>query len=367
MQGYLQLKNLSVGYNGKSVVSNINININKGEIIALIGPNGAGKSTILKTVSRGLELIQGEIILENKSLKEYSYEELSKKMAVILTERIRPELMTCKDIVATGRYPYTGRLGLLKKNDEEKIYDALSAVGGLDLADKDFNNISDGQRQRILLARAICQEPQIILLDEPTSYLDIRHKLELLSILIRMAKKNNITVITSLHEIDLAQKVADRIITIGDNDTVEVGTPDNIFEEKKIKCLYHIDNGSYDTVFGSIEMQKPTGDDLQAFVIAGDGEGYSVFRELQRENIPFAAGVLSENDADYAIAKHLAAYIVTEKPFCEISSRSIDEAKQVIDKCSSVVCTLKTIGDTNKRIAELIEYAEKEGKLCQRL
>ncbi len=366
MRGYLQLKNLSVGYNGKSVVSNIDIDIKKGEIIALIGPNGAGKSTLLKTLSRGLDIINGDIILENKSLKEYSYEELSKKMAVILTERIRPELMTCKDIVATGRYPYTGRLGLLKKDDEEKIYNALSAVGGLDLADKDFNNISDGQRQRILLARAIAQEPQIILLDEPTSYLDIRYKLELLSILIKMAKKNNITVITSLHEIDLAQKIADRVITIGDNDTVEVGTPDNIFEEDKIKNLYHIDNGSYDTVFGSIEMQKPSGNEPKVFVITGGGEGYSVFRKLQREDIPFAAGILNENDVDYAIAKHLAAYIVSEKPFCEISSRSIDEAKQIIDRCSSVICTLKTIGGTNKRIAELIEYAEKEGKLCQR-
>lgn len=366
MQGYLQLKNLSAGYNGKSVVTNINIDINKGEIIALIGPNGAGKSTILKSISRGLELIQGEIILEDKNLKEYSYEELSKKMAVILTERIRPELMTCKDIVATGRYPYTGRLGLLKKNDEEKIYDALNAVGGLDLADKDFNNISDGQRQRILLARAICQEPQIILLDEPTSYLDIRHKLELLSILVRMAKKNNITVITSLHEIDLAQKVADRIITIGDNDTVEMGTPDAIFEEDKIKALYHIDNGSYDTIFGSIEMQKPIGDEPKTFVIAGGGSGYSVFRELQRENISFAAGILNENDIDYAIARHLAAYIVSEKPFCEISSKKLAEAKKIIDKCSSVVCTLKSVGSANSRISELIEYAEKEGKLCQR-
>ena len=366
MQGYLQLNDLSVGYNGKSVVSNINIDINKGEIIALIGPNGAGKSTILKTISRGLEIIHGSIILENKNLKEYSYEELSKKMAVILTEKIKPELMTCRDIVATGRYPYTGRLGLLKKDDEEKVYNALNAVGGLDLADKDFNNISDGQRQRILLARAIAQEPQIILLDEPTSYLDIRHKLELLSMLIRMAKKNNITVITSLHEIDLAQKVADRIITIGDGDTVETGTPEAVFEEDKIKSLYHIDNGSYDTVFGSIEMQKPAGNEPKVFVIAGGGFGYSVFRDLQKKNIPFAVGVLNANDTDYAIARHLAAYIVTEKPFCKISAERIAEAKKIIDKCGSVICTVQDIGETNKKITELIEYAKNEGKLCQR-
>ncbi len=365
MQNYLQLKNLSVGYNGKSVVSDINIDIKKGEIIALIGPNGAGKSTILKTISRGLEGIKGDIILEDKRLNDYSYEELSKKMAVILTEKIRPELMTCRDIVATGRYPYTGRLGLLKKGDEEKVYDALNAVGALELADKDFNNISDGQRQRVLLARAIAQEPQIILLDEPTSYLDIRHKLELLSLLTSMAKKNNITVITSLHEIDLAQKIADRIITIGDGDTLEVGTPDDIFEESRIKELYHIDKGSYDAIFGSIEMPKPEGD-ANVFVIAGGGTGHTVFRELQRKNIPFAAGVLNENDTDYAIARHLAADIVSEKPFCQISEEKISEAKRLIDKCGRVICTLESIGETNKRIAGLIEYAKNEGKLCQR-
>ena len=142
-------------------------------------------------------------------------------MAVVLTERMRPELMTCHDIVATGRYPYTGRLGILSREDEEKVEEAMRAVHAESLGSRDFNNISDGQRQRVLLARAICQEPDIIILDEPTSFLDIKHKLDLLSILRDMAKKKQITVIMSLHEIDLAQKISDKIICVK-GDTISI-------------------------------------------------------------------------------------------------------------------------------------------------
>ena len=159
-------------------------------------------------------------------------------MAVVLTERMRPELMTCHDIVATGRYPYTGRLGILSREDEDKVDEAMRIVHAEELGSRDFNAISDGQRQRVLLARAICQEPEIIVLDEPTSFLDIRHKLELLSILRSMAKEKGITVIMSLHEIDLAQKIADQILCVKGDHVCYYGTPEQIFEEQTIRELY---------------------------------------------------------------------------------------------------------------------------------
>ena len=211
---YFHLDHLTVGYDKKPLIKDICIGIEKGEIVTLIGPNGSGKSTILKSITRQLKLVGGNVEFDGKNLHELSFRELSTKMAVVLTERMKPELMTCHDIVATGRYPYTGRLGMLTREDEEKVEKAMRAVHAEELGGRDFNAISDGQRQRVLLARAICQEPEVIILDEPTSFLDIRHKLELLAILRRMAKEKGITVIMSLHEIDLAQKISDKIICV---------------------------------------------------------------------------------------------------------------------------------------------------------
>ena len=171
---YFHLDHLTVGYDKKPLIKDICIGIEKGEIVTLIGPNGSGKSTILKSITRQLKLVGGNVEFDGKNLHELSFRELSTKMAVVLTERMKPELMTCHDIVATGRYPYTGRLGMLTREDEEKVEKAMRAVHAEELGGRDFNAISDGQRQRVLLARAICQEPEVIILDEPTSFLDIR-------------------------------------------------------------------------------------------------------------------------------------------------------------------------------------------------
>ena len=168
---------LTVGYDGKPLIKEINIQLNKGEILTLIGPNGAGKSTILKSITRQLSLISGTVYLEQEQMSRMTNKEVSRKLAVVLTERMRPELMTCEDVVSTGCYPYTGTLGILSPEDKKKVKNAMEMVHAWDLKDRDFTAISDGQRQRILLARAICQEPEIIILDEPTSFLDIRHKL----------------------------------------------------------------------------------------------------------------------------------------------------------------------------------------------
>ena len=195
---YFQMKDLSVGYNGNSLIHDINIGINKGEIVTLIGPNGSGKSTILKSITRQLKVVGGNVFFDDTSLLKLPYKELASKMAVVLTDRIKTELMTCHDIVATGRYPYTGRLGILTQEDERLVEEAMQAVHAQELGNRDFNAISDGQKQRVMLARALCQQPDIIVLDEPTSFLDIRYKLELLTVLKRMVRENDLAVLLTM-------------------------------------------------------------------------------------------------------------------------------------------------------------------------
>lgn len=361
--GYsFETRNLAVGYNGKPLIRNISIAIEKGEIVTLIGPNGSGKSTILKSITRHLQAIDGTVYIGKDELGKLTYRDLSKKVAVVLTERIKTELMTCREVVASGRYPYTNRMGFLTAEDEEIVNEAMEKVHVLDLSQRDFAAISDGQRQRILLARAICQQPEIIVLDEPTSFLDIRHKVELLSILRKMAKEKGTTVIMSLHEIDLAEKISDKVICVKGEEISHFGTPEEIFKEDCIPKLYGTQDETFNLYFGSIELPKVMGKP-DAFVISSCGSGIETFRKLQKEGIPFYAGILYTNDIDYQIAKALAVDVVTEEPFCPISDETLKKATKLMKSCGQVIVCNPVIGESNHRLKDLIEGAKSMGKI----
>lgn len=246
----LQTENLSVGYSGRAVVENIDIEINKGEIVTLIGPNGSGKSTVLKSITKQLEIVGGEAKLNDISITKLEYKDLSKMVAVVLTDRINPELMTCREVVASGRYPYTGRFGILSHADEAIVEESMSMVNVSELAGRSFLELSDGQKQRVLLARAICQKPDILVLDEPTSFLDIKYKVELLQILRKLSSESGATIIMSLHEVELAKIISDRVMCIKNNKVCAFGKPEEIFVPDMIKELYDIDDAAYEMLFG---------------------------------------------------------------------------------------------------------------------
>lgn len=359
---YVSTDNMAVGYGGKALIENISLHVRRGEIMTLIGPNGSGKSTILKSIIRQLSLIRGTVYLEGQNMSRMPEPEIAKRLSVLMTERIHPELMTCEDVVSTGRYPYTGHLGILSKEDRKIVRESLALVHGEDLADLDFSEISDGQRQRVLLARALCQEPEVIVLDEPTSFLDIRHKLELLSILKDMVRQRQLAVIMSLHELDLAQKISDYVVCVHNNAIERCGPPEEIFTSEYIMQLYGAARGSYNADFGCLEMEAVPGTP-QVFVIGGGGSGIPVYRQLQRQGIPFAAGVLHENDLDYPVAKALAVEVIAEKSFEPISEGAFTQAVERMQACARVICRLSDFGTMNQKNRLLLELAQKAGKL----
>ncbi len=254
--GGISLENLSVGYDNRALVSDICLAVKPGQIVTLIGPNGAGKSTILKSIIRELKLIDGVIMLSGKDSMSLKGEELAKELSMVMTERPRTELMTCREVVATGRYPYTGRLGILSEADWKIVDEAMELVGATDTAAQDFTRISDGQRQRVMLARAICQEPKILVLDEPTSFLDIRFKLDILSTIHKLARQRKIAVIMSLHELELVRGISDVIACVEGDHIGRIGRPDEIFTGGYIQRLYGIDEASFDEKTGMLILPK---------------------------------------------------------------------------------------------------------------
>ena len=358
----LYTEDLSVGYGKSAVVDGIRIRVETGEILCLIGPNGAGKSTILKTLIRQLRPMEGTVLLEDSPLSDLRERELARKSAAVLTGRIATELITCEEIVAMGRYPYTGMLGILSETDREKVDETIRVVGIEEIRKNDFDCISDGQRQRVLLARALCQEPKLLIMDEPTSFLDIRNKLEFLSILRRLVRERDLAVVMSLHELDLAQKFCDRIVCVGDGKIKAIGSPEEIFEGDVIRELYAVEHGSYDCLFGTAEPERNCAPP-RVFVIGGGGSGIPVYRRLQREGIPFAAGVLPENDLDLPVAKALASVVITDRANEPVSAARAEEALAVMKTCETVCCTTEQFGAVNLENRRLLEYAEEHGLL----
>lgn len=248
---YFTAQKLIVGYEGRPLISDIDFSIKKGEILTLIGPNGAGKSTILKSIARQLELLGGSVFLEKKDLMQFSGNELARQMAVVFTDKLQAELMTCEDVVATGRYPYTGRFGMLSEEDRTIVRESMELVHVGELREQDFTKISDGQRQRVMLARAICQEPEIIILDEPTSHLDIKYKLEFLAVLQELRRKKKLTVIMSLHELEFAERISDKVLCVGNGMAERFGSPKEVFETAYIAKLFDISLNGLDVLDAS--------------------------------------------------------------------------------------------------------------------
>ncbi|WP_418649911.1 ABC transporter ATP-binding protein [Tenacibaculum aestuariivivum] len=237
----LKVDNLSIGYQTKKqqnvIAANINLTIEKGKFVALLGKNGIGKSTLLRTLSKVQNPLKGTIEINQKNSSKYSHQELATTLSLVLTERLPQSQLTVFELIALGRQPYTNWIDKLATNDLKKIIWAIEQTAIEHLKDKRFYELSDGQLQRVLIARALAQDTEIIILDEPTAHLDIHHTFKVFSLLKQLVQKTGKTIIISTHEVNLAIQLADEFILLSDK-KIYNGTAKNLINQNAFDELF---------------------------------------------------------------------------------------------------------------------------------
>jgi iron complex transport system ATP-binding protein len=249
MKTVLSAQNLSIGYHSKKgntiIAEGINLDLEQGKLIALIGANGIGKSTLLRTLTAIQKPLAGGIVLNNKSLTAYSAKDLAQNLSIVLTESLPPSNLTVFELVALGRQPYTNWLGTMSSEDIEEVNKALKLTQIEHLEEKKHFEISDGQLQKVLIARALAQNTPLIILDEPTTHLDLLHKVSLLRLLKKLTAETSKCILYSTHDLDLALQLSDEIIVMTE-DAVEQDTPQNLISRNVFNKLFNDDTITFD-------------------------------------------------------------------------------------------------------------------------
>lgn len=360
MSTIIAASQLTVGYDKKSVISGINIDALKGQVICLLGPNGAGKTTILRTLSGLLAPVEGTVFVDGVDIGKIKKKEIAKKMSLVLTEQNAPILTTVYRLISIGRTPYTDFMGRLSEEDKEVIEEALEVTGTVHLRDRYISELSDGEKQKVMIARALVQEPELIILDEPTSHLDIKHKIEVIHLLQKLSNEKKITCILSLHDIDLALKGCQTVMLVHNGMVVAQGSPEEVVKSGVIGELYDIRGAQYNELLGAVELKGRDCNDI--FVIGGNGAGICVYRALSRLGLGITAGVLHQNDTEFEIAKAICSQVASENPFEVIGEKSLAQAKQLMLEAKLIIDSGFYIGSGNRRNLELLHSAVQEKK-----
>ena len=255
----LKTDQLSIGYTSKKkqniIASNINISIKKGQLIGLIGANGIGKSTLIRTLSNVQNPLKGDIFINNKTMNQYNGLELAKIMSLVLTENVSSKNLSVFELVALGRQPYTNWVGSLSEHDVEKVNQALEYTNISSLKDSTCFELSDGQLQKVMLARALAQDTDLIILDEPTTHLDMYHKAYILKLLQKLTQETGKTILFSSHEIDLAIQLCDTVIVMT-KDGIISDEPSNLIAKGVFNSLFPKDLIAFDEKSGSFRVKK---------------------------------------------------------------------------------------------------------------
>ena len=251
----LSISDLSIGYDSKTVAERINFELETGMLCGVVGINGIGKSTLLRTLGGFQPKLDGNILLKDQNLEKYTSSDLSKELSVVLTEQPASKNLTVQELIALGRQPYTNWLGTLTKEDKQQIQTSLEAFLLSELRSNKCHELSDGQLQRVLVARAMAQDTSLILLDEPTTHLDLYHKVQILKMLQALAHDKQKTILFTTHEIELAIQLCDRILIL-DGKYNPFGDPCQLIEQKHFDRLFPSEMVQFDAKTGSFKISK---------------------------------------------------------------------------------------------------------------
>jgi len=332
----LVTRDLAVGYRSRrerrAVLERVNVSVAHGELVCLLGPNGIGKSTLMRTLGRMQVPLWGSVQLGGRAIESLSASELAQRLGVVLTERVAVESLRVRQVVALGRYPHSGWFGGLSERDHEVVSWALDAVGAMHLADRDFGRISDGERQRVMVARALAQEPVLLMLDEPTAFLDVPSRVELMGLLRRLTRESTLAVVLSTHDLELALRTADVIWLLLPGGDVVTGAPEDVmisgaisiaFEGRQIR--FHPEERSFRWLTGERGSARISGGGLRGEMVRAvlEREGYACVADGRPPRVSVqiddakwtvsADGTCATGDTFRALAAHVRSIPVQKE------------------------------------------------------
>lgn len=348
----IELGDVTIGYGARKILESLSFTTGRGEFLGIIGQNGSGKTTLIKAISRVITPSSGIIMLDGRHIQKYRTDELSRAVGVVPQSTDVKFDFSVSDIVMMGRFPHTGRFGQLTPSDYAMCREAMETTSTLHLAERSVKTLSGGELQRVVIARALAQQPQLLLLDEPTSHLDIGHQLEILHTLSRMSKQ--IAVIGVFHDLHHAVSFCDRLVLLHDHRILAMGPPEAVITPETVRTAFCIDVIiSRDPVSGKpviSPVEKPQGGigpQPGVHVISGAGEGTGVIRALHAAACQVTCGVLCTNDSDYITARVLGIPAACEPPFSPVSPRALGELDGMIRGSDHVVLVRSLFGPGN--------------------
>lgn len=263
----LETHDLSIGYTKKTIASRLNLTLQAGELVCLLGQNGAGKSTLIRTLAGMQPPLNGRVLLNGDDVRRLDARALARRLGVVLTERADVGMLSVHDLVALGRYPYTDWMSRLQPEDKRAVNRAIESVGASELAYRPVSELSDGERQKVMIARALAQEPALMILDEPTAFLDLPRRAEIMFLLRDLARESGRAILLSTHDLDLALRTADRVWLLA-NGTLTDGAPEDLVLSGAFASAFQSEGVSFNISEGAFHVQRPQ---RTPICLSGDG------------------------------------------------------------------------------------------------